>query len=222
MLNNVDLIRRVPLFSQLTQSQASLLAKSVGKQEYKRGDVMLQQGEISNTLSILLRGRARVVMTNREEREVILAVLRAGDYIGEMSLIDGQAHSASVIAEASTDVLVLSRQEFMACLAANNALAFSVMEGLVARLRIANRKIGSLALTGVYARVANVLFELAQEDSAGQLIIKGKVSRKYVAQLVGASREMVGRTMRIFEENGFIQVNPDGSTRLIERRLTPR
>jgi CRP-like cAMP-binding protein len=88
MLSNLDLIRRVPLFSLLTGDQAQPIADSVVKRRYRRGEVIVEQGTKSNALYILLTGRARVVTADARGREVILAVLQPGDYLGEMSLID--------------------------------------------------------------------------------------------------------------------------------------
>ena len=96
MLSNLDLIRRVPLFSMLTVEQAQAIADSVVKRRFRRGELIVEQGRKSNTLFILLNGRARVLTSDNRGREVILAVLEAGDYVGEMSLIDNEPHSATV------------------------------------------------------------------------------------------------------------------------------
>ena len=111
MLSNLDLIRRVPLFSMLTQAQAESIAEGVVKRRYRRGELIVERGRKTNALFILLTGRARVVASDERGREVILAVLEAGDYLGEMSLIDNEPHSATVRAEVQTDVLVLGRQD---------------------------------------------------------------------------------------------------------------
>ncbi len=218
ILSNLDLIRRVPLFSTLTQAQAESVADAVVKRRYKRGDAIVEQGKKSNFLAIVLTGRARVVATDTRGREVILATMNPGDYVGEMSLIDNQPHSATVRAEVQTDVLILGRPEFARCLPENTSMAYAVMKGLVQRLRHADRKIESLALMDVYGRVARALLEFAQPDKEGQLVIRDRVSRQDVAKMIGASREMVSRVMKDLEDRGFIEVGEDGST-IIKDRL---
>ena len=222
MLSNLDLIRRVPLFSMLTPSQAESLAGAVSKSRFQKGECVVEQGKHTNALYIILSGRARVLMTDRKGGEVILATLRSGDYIGEMSLIDSEPHSATVTAERQMDVLILGRDDFLRCLHDNMAMALAVMRGLVDRLRNADRKIGSLALMGVYGRVANVLLEFAEPDENGQLLIKEKISRQDIAKMVGASREMVSRVMKDFEEQGFFETLDGGMVRVYERRGIPR
>ena len=219
MLSNLELIRRVPLFALLTASQGELVADSVVKRRYKRGEVVVEQGQKTNTLYIILTGRVRVVTSDKRGREVILATLQPGDYIGEMSLIDNQAHSATVRAEIQTDMLTLGRAEFARCLPENSSMSYAIMRGLVQRLRQADRKIESLALMDVYGRVARALLEFASPDREGLMTIRDRISRQDIAKMVGASREMVSRVMKDLEERGFIETREDGSM-VIKDRLT--
>ena len=215
--SNLDLLRRVPLFSLLTVAQAEVISGAVIKRRFKRGEALVEQGQKSNALYILLTGRARVMTSDSRGREVILATLAQGDYLGEMSIIDNEPHSATVRAEVQTDVLMLGRAEFARCLTENASMSLVVMRGLVKRLRHADRKIESLALLDVYGRVAHALLDFAVPDAQGQLLIKDKISRQDLAKMVGASREMVSRVMKDLEERGFIEALPSGATLLKDR-----
>ncbi len=217
MLSNLDLLRRVPLFSLLTVAQAEVISGAVIKRRFKRGEALVEQGQKSDALFILLTGRARVMTSDSRGREVILATLAQGDYLGEMSIIDNEPHSATVRAEVQTDVLMLGRAEFARCLTENASMSLVVMRGLVKRLRHADRKIESLALLDVYGRVAHALLDFAVPDAQGQLLIKDKISRQDLAKMVGASREMVSRVMKDLEERGFIEALPSGATLLKDR-----
>ncbi len=219
MLSNLELIRRVPLFSMLTSVQAEAVAGAIIKRRFKRGEYIVEQNKKSNALFIILNGRARVMTSDARGREVILATLQPGDHVGEMSLIDNEPHSASVRAEVQTDVLMLGRAEFARCLPENTSMAYAVMRGLVQRLRQADRKIESLALMDVYGRVARSLLEFAKPDAEGLLVIKDKISRQDIAKMVGASREMVSRVMKDLEERGFIETRADSSM-VVKEHLT--
>lgn len=218
MVSNLELIRRVPLFSMLTAVQAASVADSVVKRRFKRGEPIVEQGKKSNALTILLTGRARVISTDTRGREVILATMHPGDYVGEMSLIDDAPHSASVFAEIQSDALMLGRNEFARCLPEDGSMAYAVLRGLVQRLRHADRKIESLALMDVYGRVARALLESAGHEGSEQGVIRDKVSRQDLAKMVGASREMVSRVMKDLEERGFIETREDGSV-LVKEHL---
>ena len=222
MLTTSDLLRRVPMFSGLTQAQMSQLSGNVTKRRFKRGQLIVEQGQKSGALFIILSGRARVTATDKRAKEVILNSLGPGDCIGEMSLIDGQSHSASVKADVQTDVLVLSHDEFVRCLAENQSIALWIMKDLVQRLRKSSDMVSSLALMDVYGRVAKVLIDAAQPRGEDELVISEKMTRQDIAKMVGASREMVSRVMRDFEDQGFVRTNEQGNLVVQERRLTPR
>lgn len=222
MVSNFDLIRRVPLFSVLSDEQAQIVAKAVYKHRFKRNEEIVEQGKMTDSLFIILTGRVRVLKTDKRGKEVIIATLHPGDYIGEMSLIDNEPHSATVAAEVQTDVLVLGRSEFARCLPENNSMSYAIMRGLVQRLRSADRKIESLALLDVYGRVARVLMDAAKRDTPHgqeQLLIRNKISRQDLAKMVGASREMVSRVMKELEDQAYIETQSDGSI-LINEVLT--
>ena len=217
IVTNLDLLRRVPLFARLTVPQTEALGGAVSKRRFKRGEPLVLQGQKSDALYLLLTGRARVSAADSRGREVILATLMPGDYLGEMSLIDNEPHSASVHALVQTDVLELGRAEFVRCLAENASMSLVVMRGLVKRLRHADRKIESLALLDVYGRVAHALLDLAEPDADGRALIREKVSRQEMAKTIGASREMVSRVMKDLETRGFIETLPSGATLLMTR-----
>jgi CRP-like cAMP-binding protein len=218
MVTNLDLIRRVPLFTSLSDAHAESMAAAVVKRRYKRGEMIVEQGKKSNTLYIVLAGRARVLTSHTGGREVILATMGQGDYIGEMSLIDNEPHSATVRAEMQTDVLLLGMAEFSRCMPDQGSVAYAVLRGLTDRLRRADRNIQSLALMDVYGRVARVLLDASTPDLSGQMIIREKISRQDIAKMVGASREMVSRVMKDLEQRGFIETIENGAI-LIKDRL---
>lgn len=219
MLSNLELLRRVPLFAALTPAQAANIADAIVKRRFKRGELIVEQGKKTNALYIILAGRSRVLSADSRGREVILATLHSGDYIGEMSLIDDEPHSATVRADVQTDVLVLGREAFSRCLPDSSSMSYNIMRGLVRRLRQADRKIESLALMDVYGRVARALMDFVIEDGAGNYVVRERISRQDLAKMVGASREMVSRVMKDLEERGFVQTQEDGSM-LVKERLS--
>jgi CRP/FNR family transcriptional regulator, cyclic AMP receptor protein len=201
----------------LTNEQAQGIADAVVKRRFRRGEIIVEHGRKSNALFILLTGRARVLTSDSRGREVILAVLQPGDYVGEMSLIDNEPHSATVRAEVQTDMLILGRAEFARCLPENSSLSYAILRGLVSRLRAADRQIESLALLDVYGRVARTLLDMAELQGEVR-IIRNKVSRQDLAKIVGASREMVSRVMKDLEERGMVETQENGSV-IIKDRL---
>lgn len=199
------LLRNVPLFSVLPEGQLSLLTSVVSRKSYPRNSKIITAGELTDSLYVIISGRLKVLMSDDEGREVILAILDSNDFFGEMGLLDDSPRSASVIALEAWELLILSKREFKKCLSENFELSLAVMRGLVKRLREADEKIGSLALMDVYGRVARLLLEMSETIDGQKVVIK-KLAKQDIAKMIGASREMVSRVMKDLQVGGYIEV----------------
>ena len=212
------LLRNVPLFSALPEQQLALLTSVVSRKSFPRGATIIAKDDITESLYVVISGRLKVMMSDEEGREVILAILGPNEFFGEMGLLDDSPRSASVVALEACEMLSLSKRDFKKCLADNFEMAMTVMRGLVKRLREADQKIGSLALMDVYGRVARLLLEMA-ETVNGQKVVTRKLAKQDIAKMIGASREMVSRVMKDLQSGGYIEVRP-GSIFLHETILT--
>ena len=213
---NKAFLRRVPLLSSLNEQQLETLAAGSARRNFPKGRTIVSEGEPSQSLYILLSGRAKVQRSDSEGKEVILAVLGSGDFFGEMSLIDDAPRSASVITLESCDFMAINKDSFKSMLLQSNEMCMAVMKGLVRRLREADKKIETLALLDVYGRVARVLLDFS-EFVNGERVVKNKLPRQEIAKMIGASREMVSRVMKGLEIDGYIVPLPEGKLMLREK-----
>ena len=205
------LLRNVPLFSVLPENQLSTLTSAVSRKSFPRGTTIIAAGDVTESLYVVISGRLKVMISDDEGREVILAILGPNEFFGEMGLIDDAPRSASVAALEACELLSLSKRDFRRCLAENFEMAMTVMRGLVKRLREADQKIGSLALMDVYGRVAHLLLDMA-ETIDGQKVVTRKLAKQDIAKMIGASREMVSRVMKDLQSGGFSRFAPERST----------
>ena len=201
-------LRNVPLFAGLDEGELEKLSKVAMRRRVERNAFVVRSGEDTDSLYILLTGRAKVTNTDEEGREIILAWLGQGEFFGEMGLIDGSPRSANVVAVEPCELLCLSKEAFQRCMQDNFQVAQKLMKTLVMRLREADRKIESLALLDVYGRVARLLLDLSEEEN-GRRVIKKKISKQDMARMIGASREMVSKVVRDLELSGYITFEDD-------------
>ncbi len=200
------LLRTIPLFSGVQDPQLAEIAAAAQNRKVARGTVIVRAGDTTDSLYILINGRARVMNSDEEGREVILSILGPGDFFGEMGLIDGSPRSADVVAAEACEMLVISKADFKRCLQENFEVAFNIMKRLVERLREADRKIESLALMDVYGRVAKLLLDVS-EVQGERRVIPRRLTKQDIAKMIGASREMVSRVMKDLEASGYIHVD---------------
>jgi CRP-like cAMP-binding protein len=204
-MSAADVLRRVPLFSDLSEAELERFAEVTREREYPKNSVILFEDDPGDALYIVSVGQVKVVLIGEDGREVILSVLGDGDFFGEMSLIDDEPRSAHVIAMRDSQLLVLRRDDFQAQLHAHPQVALKLLRVLVQRLRRADEKIGSLVLLDVNGRVARLLLDLA--DEAGGPRITRKLTHHTIAQMIGSSRETVSRAMRELTDRGYIEVS---------------
>ena len=213
---NKAFLRRVPLLQSLNEIQLDQLAAASVRKNFPKGRTIVSEGEPSQSLYILLSGRAKVQRSDSEGKEVILAILGSGEFFGEMSLIDDAPRSASVITLESCDFMAINKDSFKSMLLQSPEICMQIMRGLVRRLREADQKIETLALLDVYGRVARVLLDFS-ENIGGEMVVKSKLPRQEIAKMIGASREMVSRVMKGLEIDGYIVPMSEGRLVLREK-----
>jgi CRP/FNR family cyclic AMP-dependent transcriptional regulator len=203
-MSATDVLRRVPLFSDLADPELARFGEVLREREYPKNSVILFEDDPGDALYVVRAGQVKVVLIGEDGREVILSVLTDGDFFGEMSLIDDEPRSAHVIAMKDSQLLVLRREDFQARLEAQPKIALKLLRVLVQRLRRADEKIGGLVLLDVNGRVARLLLDLA--DEGGGPKITRKLTHHTIAQMIGSSRETVSRAMRELVARGLIEV----------------
>jgi CRP/FNR family cyclic AMP-dependent transcriptional regulator len=200
-----NVLRYVPLFSGLEDEQLRILSRVAVRRIFPKHQLLLQEGAQGESLYLIQSGRAKVSLSDAMGREVILAVLMPGEFFGELALIDNEPCSANVVAMEEVVCHVISKAEFRRCLGASPELAANLLRQLSRRLREADQKIETIALRDVSRRVMTTLQQMARPQGE-RFIIFGRITHKDLAQMVGASREMVTRILNEFTRQGVIEI----------------
>jgi CRP/FNR family cyclic AMP-dependent transcriptional regulator len=198
------LLRRVPIFAETSEEALKALARVSMLRRVERGALVVREGEPIDFVYLILAGTLNVVVDDEDGREAILSMLGPGELFGEMGALDGQVRSATVIAVTPGVLVAIGKTDFKRCLLANFDVARFVMCKLAQRLRLADRRIESLALLDVTGRVVRLLREMADTED-GKRVVSAKLSRQDIAKMVGASREMVSRVVKDLESRGLIE-----------------
>lgn len=197
-------LKNVPLFSSLNVRQLDILYKTGLIRRYPKGSIIVQQNASGDTFYIVISGRAKVTLLNVDGKEIVLAVLKEGDFFGELSLLDNEPRSASVIIMEDATVFSLTRTQFYQLITAHPDMLRKVLKEMCARLRDADEKIGSLAFLGVYGRTIRILQQLAHDQgikTRDGIEIVNAPSHQELSTMVGASREAITRIIKLLREN---------------------
>ena len=172
---------------------------------FPKNTMVVSEGDrTTDSIYLIVSGRVKVFLCSADGKEIDLNVLEAGDYFGEMSLDQGP-RSASVMTLERSELAVVPQAGFKKFLAENPEFAMQLILKLIARTRGLIKSVKSLALLDVSHRVARLLLEMATEEN-GKLIIKEKLSKRDIANRVGATREMASRVFKDLVTSGYIQM----------------
>jgi len=211
-------LRNIALFSGLSETEMAAISSQAVTRSFPKNTLVICEGDTSDSLYVVLSGKVKVFLSDEEGKEVTLNLQGAGEYFGELAILDEAPRSASVVTVEDTKLAVLSKAAFEKCMEQHATIALVVMRGLACRLRELTENVRSLALMDVYGRVARLLLEMSEEEG-GKNIIKQRLTQRDIASMVGASREMVSRILRDLSVGGYITIENKIIT--LNERLPP-
>jgi CRP/FNR family cyclic AMP-dependent transcriptional regulator len=217
----VDLIRGVPLFSTLTDEEFNRLAHIFVARAYHKNQIIFMEEETGNYMYLVLSGKVKVSKAGSAGKETILAIHRAGDFFGEMSLLDGKTSPATVSAMEDSKIISLSGADFHKYLLHNEKVMLQIIHVLCARLRQVWQT-QSLSSGTAESRIRMGIYDLAKKHGirdAHGTIIDLKITHQELAEMVGTSRETVTRVLAHLREKGIIEITGRRMTLLDPKAL---
>lgn len=180
------------------------------RRRYPAKSTIIYAGDQGDTLYYIIKGSVAVVIEDDSDgKEMILAYLNPGDFVGEMGLFDQEHRSAWIRTKTECEVGEISYAKFIELGHQHPEFLFAISKQIAQRLRDTTRKVGDLAFLDVAGRVARSLLDLCKEPDAmthpdGMQI---KITRQEIGRIVGCSREMVGRVLKDLEERELVSVS---------------
>lgn len=217
----VTLLRRVPLFSELSTEEVERISRVAVPRTYPKGVRVFHEGDRSDACYIVRAGDLRVTREHPDGRAIALATLGPGDIFGELAMLDGEARSASVEALSDCELLALPAADVRGLLQGSTEITVKLVVALTRRLREANERVARQSFQTVPSRVAGVLSQLIAEEAPleGRDGVTIRMNQADLAQLAGTSRESVSRFLAVLERAGVVRVGRGRVTVVEPRRL---
>ncbi len=219
--STIALLRRVPLFSELSREDLDAISRVAVPRSYPKGVRVFHEGDHSDACYIVRSGDLRVTREHPDGRAIALATLGTGDIFGELAMLDGEARSASVEALSESELLALPAADVRRLLHGSSEITVKLVVALTRRLREANERIARQSFQTVPSRVAGVLSQLIAEEAPleGRDGVTIRMTQADLAQLAGTSRESVSRFLATLERAHVVRVGRGRVTVLEPRRL---
>ena len=206
----ITLLKQASLFKGLNEDQLRTIAQHVTVKNCLKNVILVQEGQHPDAMFIVLTGKVKIYVSDEEGKELVLSTLGPGDYFGELALLDGAPRSATVSTIENATLVRMDKNQFDACVNRIPQIALNMLTNLASCIRNLNDHVKDLALLDVYGRVARTILRLATAD--GDEMKTDPITQQEIANMVGASREMVSRVLNSLKSDGYITIS--------EKRIT--
>lgn len=204
MTNSVDSTDNRGDLLSLAPDELAALTRGAMVRAFPRNAVVVNEGDRTDSLYIILSGRVKAYLSDDEGKEITLGTQGPGEYFGEIVLDEGP-RSASIMTLEPSRFAIVTKEGFTAFLGSNPAFATRLIRKLIHLARTLTSNVRSLALLDVYGRVARLLLDLSVERG-GIRVIPERLTQQDIANRVGASREMISIILRDLAAGGYITV----------------
>ncbi|MDI6796823.1 MAG: Crp/Fnr family transcriptional regulator [Desulfatibacillaceae bacterium] len=225
-MDALELVSHIPLFKGLSGQDKQRLAEMLRVQKVRAGEVLFRKGSEGTTLYIIQEGVVKIVLPSRLGDEMILTIFSAGDFFGEMALLDGKPRSADAVAVEPSRLLLLNRSDFLHFLTRNESAIIAIFSALSARLRKTDDLLEDASFLNIPARFAKKLIELGDtfgKRSGDTMEISMRLTQKDLADMVGATRESINKELRVLREKGIVSLSGNllkiNDINLLKRRI---
>ena len=214
-MTGLRLLGRISLFKGFGDEDLTDLAALLRELKVGKGDVLFRKSSEGNALYFIREGAIKIVLPSRLGDERIITIFSAGDFFGEMALLDGLPRSADAVAIQSSRLLVLDRSDFLRFLNTNDTAMEKILATLSIRLRKTDELLEDASFLNIPARFAKKLLEIGETFGSSQgntLKISLKLSQKEIADMIGATRESINKELRVLREKGLVSVTDESIT----------
>lgn len=198
-------LQKIPLLAGLAPEPLAKVAAALQLRKIERGQHAIQKGSAGDHLLFLVSGRLQAVDLTTDGREIGLNFLSAGDYFGELSIIDSLPRSASVIATENSLVALLSRDQALALIYQNPLIAERLLKRMAANIRLAATYRTIIGIPNAFQRVFALLSQFAKIAPGGLVVIDKMPTQQEIAITVNTSRETVSRAVQILIQMGIVE-----------------
>jgi CRP/FNR family cyclic AMP-dependent transcriptional regulator len=197
-------LRRLPLFSRLPDSELAELADRVRTKSFKRGEMIFRKDDPGTHLYMVLEGGVKIALPGEFGQEALVAIMRPGEFFGELALFDRSPRSASATAMEDTRAALLAGDDFLAYLESHPASFRVVLETLARTIRRLSDRVEDLIFLDVPSRVAKYLLDLVRSNGDGGNELT--LTQDELAAFIGASRVSVNRVLGDLERREIISI----------------
>jgi CRP-like cAMP-binding protein len=207
-----EALRASGLFGTADEAAIDALIRVLRIRRFRRGETIFHQGDPGDALFVLASGSVKVVLPSDEGAEpAIVAILGRGEFFGELAILDGAPHSATIVAVEATETLILHRDAFLELIDADAGLRRALLASLATEIRRLTGHVEDLHFLDLPGRLASRIVRLAASAGAttGEARIGWPYTQSELAGMIGGSRQSVNRLLADLTDQGLVRLERD-------------
>ena len=205
----VDSLKTIALFASLTSNELQQIRERIIIKKYKKNEIILHEENTSDYMYMILDGEAKVVRTTERGKEILISMHHAGDFFGELSLIDGETAPADVYATKNSVTAIISKEDFYLLLFSQRKVLENLLKILCSRIRESFKKIQLLNFNNASQRIKMLFLMLSEtygEKTEKGTVLNIKLIHQDIADMAGLTRETVTRILDKWQRGGEIVI----------------
>ena len=205
-----EALKLVPFFNNLNQEEVGNLSKRLVPRRFNAGQIIFHHGDPGGLLYIISRGKVKITHSTPDGQEAMLAIFGAGDFFGELALLDDSPRSATVEALEPTETMTLHRDEFIRYINNNPDFSLHVLQTLAQHIRRLNNQLSDIFFLDLPARLARQLLHLAEQHGRNTdegIRIELSLTQTDLAEMTGATRVSINKALGRFRRSNWVKVS---------------
>lgn len=200
-----NIVRPGSLLADLPSECLETLSSEGNRRKLTKGQILFQKDDPGDSVGIILSGCLKISAYSPSGHETVLNLLRRGDVVGELAIIDGAERSADASALEPTEILTISRGSFSRMMESDPEFSAGLARALCGKLRAASDALEATTLD-MSRRVASSFLRLARQHSEesedGEYSCEIKIDQGTLARYCGLTRSNLNRMLKRFEGEG--------------------
>jgi CRP-like cAMP-binding protein len=202
MPGDIEFLKKIPYFDNLSASELESLSKLIVEKAAGRGDILIFEGDQATALYFVVSGALKSFKTSADGKEQILNIIRPGESFNDVPVFDNNPSPVSVQAMGPVMLYELARLDIETIMQKYPQLSRNVINVLAEKIRRLVTLVEDLSFRHVVGRVAKILLENAGDGVGG-----ARLTQQDMAAMAGTAREVVGRSLKALEDDGYIQLD---------------
>jgi len=200
------LLGQCALFRGLQDSERSALVARAHVRKFTTGQNIFLMDSPGDSLMAVLSGNVRISVPSAEGKEIVLAILRPGEVLGEIAVLDGQGRTADAQAMTECSLALLYRRDVLSFFERHPDAWPRLVDVLCERLRATDQHIAEVALLELPARLAKALLRMSAEQGSPARGSDIALTQRELGNIVGASRESVNKCLSDWQRRGIVRI----------------